>query len=884
MTPLTLLDAKTTRELIYTLQKIAHDSGHQHPLLIAIDQENGMLNNLIDSTYISQFPGNMAIVATKSKELATQVAEAMGKELKMLGVNWVLGPVVDVLTSSTNRLLGVRTMGDDPQEVTDFAVAFLEGFKKANIVSCGKHFPGYGNATVDSTLGLPIVPDSVEQLETAALVPFRKIINNNVDAVMVGGCALPKVTMNEMHACLSQEVVQGLLREKLNYNGVTVSECLEMKTLYENVGVRQGAVMAASAGCDVIIVCTSYKLQLEAVSGIFRAVRDNILDESAVYAARDRILALKQKYLSWGMALHPASLERLKEVKTSHENLAASAYQRSITVLRDNSHYIPLSRSVEVDSDILLLTPLVAATNPNTPAEEVFKSFGRSLARLHTSKVMHSTYSSAGYRSALLERAAAVIIVTTDAARNIYQTEFTKRVGRLCNQHQKPMIAVAAASPYDLALDREVGTYVCSYEFTPESMEVVAKVLFGRLPAVGRFPGSGLYQAGGGGDHSRQRWLVEKWNFHRDARQLKSLWEGCFPYRRFGMQFDVFAQIFDNNGHIGKDQTHFIVRNSSTGVLYGFCATWIEGAIGSVMALLVSPSRRGMSIGRSLHERAIKHLRQVAGCKQLRLGSVVPSVFEGIPLAADYRNDANVDLVAWFRSAGWDIPVPGTKAKAIYIHTLVLPRLLVWSPSQRVISASKDIVLQVCSLETVPLLMASLGADDPVRAVYREALQSATVVVAVEPFSGRIVGSLVVFTRESTVKGYMPWILEFVDARVGGMCGLVVAADQGPQVKQGLVQYGALLLQQQEIEQCAVSGIKDRDVESLKQIGFEELRCFLATENYFGSGGINRMSVSLASGMTSGSATSMEMTSSSASSGSTSGGTSINTAFKMESL
>ena len=205
-----------------------------------------MLNNLYDKAYLTQFPGNMAVVATGKKKLAKDVARAMGKELKALGINWVLGPVVDVLTNSTNRLLGVRTMGEDPEQVSDYAEAFLEGYKEAGIACCGKHFPGYGNASVNSTLDLPVVPESLQQLETASLIPYKRIIEKNVDAIMVGGCALPQVTMGEMHACLSEKVVQEILRNKLKHNGVIVSECLEMKSLYETVGVRQGTAMAAT--------------------------------------------------------------------------------------------------------------------------------------------------------------------------------------------------------------------------------------------------------------------------------------------------------------------------------------------------------------------------------------------------------------------------------------------------------------------------------------------------------------------------------------------------------------------------------------------------------------------------------------------------------------
>lgn len=138
-----------------------------------------MLNNLNDDDYITQFPGAMAMVATQSQDMARDVAKATGLELKALGINWTLGPVVDVLSNSTNKLLGVRTMGDDPKEVTQYALAYLEGYTEANIATCAKHFPGYGNAYVDETLALPIVYDSIEQLETASLIPYRQIIKRH---------------------------------------------------------------------------------------------------------------------------------------------------------------------------------------------------------------------------------------------------------------------------------------------------------------------------------------------------------------------------------------------------------------------------------------------------------------------------------------------------------------------------------------------------------------------------------------------------------------------------------------------------------------------------------------------------------------------------------
>lgn len=860
------------------LQQIARDAGHEHPLLIAVDQENGMLNNLYDDEYLSQFPGNMAIVAAQSTTLARDVAEATGRELKALGINWILGPVVDVLTNSTNRLLGVRTMGDDPQQVMEYAKAVLKGYAKAGIAACGKHFPGYGNATVDSMLGLPIVPDSIEQLEAASLIPFRQIANANIDSIMVGGCALPKVTMNDMHACLSHQVVQGLLRKDMKYDGVVVSECLEMKTLFENVGVRQGAVMAATAGCDVIIVCSSYKLQLEAISGIFGAVRDSILDQTAVEKSARRVIDMKRRHLSWETALNPCPLTELLELKQSHAALANTAYQKSITVLRDHAKYIPLQDSVEPDGDILLLTPIVSPIVASVQAaEDVFKKFGRDLARMHTGKILHASYTAKGFvatHERLLGRAKAVIVVTTDADRNAYQVGFSKYLGLLCSQRRKPMIAIAASSPYDLALDLGVGTYLCIYEFTAASLDMTAKVLFGRQPAVGKFPGSGLYQRRSEDRirnplswRWRRRWLVEKWKQDNVdlQRRLKELWETCFPDRRFGMQFDVFARVFRD-----LDQTHFIVRNSSTGGLYGFCGTWVHkhSNVGCIMVLLVSPMRRGMSIGRSLHERAIKYLQTERNVSKIMLGSKVPSLFEGIPLSSHSNHgllqplnasetlstrslteSSKVNLVEWFRHMGWSIPSAVRRsstqqANTFYVHSMLLSDLKHWDapllPESTVIFEQCTTPEQVSLVQT--FILQEYGSRSEyagMAELYQTAFSPAShATVIIGTIQSTVVGSLILFTRPSTLEVYMPWILEFEDARVGGLCGFAI--DSGnhnyhnvADTKLGLITYGLETFKRQKIlERCAIAGIEGDDTDILRMVGFQNWRIFLQVPSF----------------------------------------------------
>ncbi|KAF5096683.1 hypothetical protein DV451_004129 [Geotrichum candidum] len=788
------------------LMNIAHAANHEYPLLIAIDQENGMLNNLYDKAYLTQFPGNMAVVATGKKKLAKDVARAMGKELKALGINWVLGPVVDVLTNSTNRLLGVRTMGEDPEQVSDYAEAFLEGYKEAGIACCGKHFPGYGNASVNSTLDLPVVPESLQQLETASLIPYKRIIEKNVDAIM-----------------------------------------------------------------------------LEAISGILGGVRDEIFAEQVVIDAAKRVTDMKKRYLSWGDALAPPELSYLLELKKSHQDLSSEAYKNSVTLLRDHSNYIPLTESVEPDGNILLLTPLVSpiinvevkdgkSEQYFKTSQDVFKKFGMTMSRYHTGKVQHTTYTAKGFQPGLFERAKAVIVVTTDADRNQYQLDFTKRISMLCNQQRKPMIAIAASSPYDLALDRAIGTYMCIYEFTQESLAVTAKILFNHLKPVGKLPGRSFSQKLKRSSSHNGRWLVEDWNEQRELPRLMELWTLCFPERRFIKQDMLFDNIFGKKG-LGLAQKHFVVRNSSTREFYGFCSTWIheKEQVGSIMMLFVIPSRRCMSIGQSLHDAAMKYLKS-KNVKLIRLGSRVPQFFDGMPLSRLTQDDkpnessrassehsieesthtggrsGTVDLVEWFNHAGWNISAgrkSGNGAHANEVHTM---KVNVENSNPRFeIPVARGFTLRPYLPEDHDQLLEFVDRHVQRRRdraglslLYMQAQESQisnnsdTSILLYVDMTGRIVGSIISFSMRSNFSVLLPWIFEFENARVGGLCGLIV--EQGKLLpkdveflKLGLVKKGLNnFIMATDLERCAISGIEgEEEYKLMKSLKFEWWKSYL---------------------------------------------------------
>lgn len=415
------------------LQTIAKEAGHPIPLLIALDQENGGVNSLFDEDYVCQFPSAMGIAATGRAELAYEVTKATATEISACGVNLMLGPVLDVLNNARYQPLGVRATGDDPQEVSQYGLAALNGIHDAGMASCGKHFPSYGNLDfLGSNLDVPIITQTLEELSLSALVPFRNAIaSGKLDAMFIGGCGISNPSMNVSHACLSDQVVDELLRNELGFDGVAISECLEMEALSHDLGVQNGVVMAVEAGCDLVLLCRAYDVQLEAIKGLKLGYESGIITKERVFESLRRVLNLKRTCTTWTQALNPPGAPLLSQLHNAHLSLSRQAYDDSITVIRDNEKILPLSESMHPGEELLLLTPLVkplpassltksllnskngqhlaTTTHDNwihqdrersaiMSGEGVFREFGKSLARARNDKLLHTSYTANGVR------------------------------------------------------------------------------------------------------------------------------------------------------------------------------------------------------------------------------------------------------------------------------------------------------------------------------------------------------------------------------------------------------------------------------------------------------------------------------------------------------
>lgn len=240
-----LVDPPQVRRLTAHLQSFSSAL----PLLIATDQEGGIVLRIgSDGAEATPWPGAMSLGAAASADLTRRVGAGIARELRAMGINMNLAPVLDVNVNPSNPVIGVRSFGADPHRVAENGVAYIEGHHEAGVLATAKHFPGHGDTAFDSHLALASVPHAIDRLEAVELIPFRRAIAAGVDAIMTAHVAFPAVEPDPATpATLSPAVLTGLLRQRLGFDGLVITDCMEMKAIADHVGTVEGAVRAIAA-------------------------------------------------------------------------------------------------------------------------------------------------------------------------------------------------------------------------------------------------------------------------------------------------------------------------------------------------------------------------------------------------------------------------------------------------------------------------------------------------------------------------------------------------------------------------------------------------------------------------------------------------------------
>jgi beta-N-acetylhexosaminidase len=275
------------------------------PLFIAVDQEGGLVNRLQEG--FTKFPSNQRLAESNNPKLAFEAAFAMGKELLSVGVNFNLAPVIDVNSNPKNPVIGTRSYSSDPKVVTEFGRESLEGYKRAGIISCLKHFPGHGDVTVDSHQALPYVSKSLPELLTVELYPFLHLVKE-AKAIMTAHILFSEIDPVNP-ATLSKTILEDLLRKQLGFEGVIITDSLVMQgVLQGHKNLEEVVFKAIEAGSDILLIggrglqnTVDREAHVDEIVAICRsivsAVKEGRITEERIDASLERILELKRELI-----------------------------------------------------------------------------------------------------------------------------------------------------------------------------------------------------------------------------------------------------------------------------------------------------------------------------------------------------------------------------------------------------------------------------------------------------------------------------------------------------------------------------------------------------------------------------------------------------------
>ncbi|MEH7502707.1 beta-N-acetylhexosaminidase [Neobacillus drentensis] len=475
--------ADQTTKLVSAYQEAAEKYG----LMISIDQEGGIVTRLQTGT---DLPGNMALGATRSEELAEKVGRTIGEELNALGINMNFGPVLDVNNNPDNPVIGVRSFGEDPELVAKLGNAYIKGLHETGTAATAKHFPGHGDTAVDSHVGLPSVPHDLDRLKKVELYPFQQAMDAGIDAIMSAHVTFPKIddtkaiskkdgTEVSVPGTLSHKILTGLMREEMGFKGVIVTDAMNMGAIADHFGSVDAAIRAVKAGADVLLM----PVGIQAVAkGLYDSVNTGDISEDRLEQSVERILTLKLN-----RSIVKAEVEKSLDEKVAnaiqvvgspeHKAVEKEAAEKSITLVKNND-VLPLNVSPEdkivvVGGSTFSMNLLAAEVQKHHPGAIYINASG-SLNATQLAQVKDAKYIIAGtYTSSVGGRA-------NDASQMVMTRQLIET--------GVPVVAVGARNPYDIMSYTDVDAYLVQYGFRPASFEAAANTIFGKNNPTGKLP------------------------------------------------------------------------------------------------------------------------------------------------------------------------------------------------------------------------------------------------------------------------------------------------------------------------------------------------------------------------------------------------------------
>ena len=494
-----------TVDLIKAMQQAEMSKGGL-PMMIATDQEGGIVYRLGSGTAL---PGNMAVTAAGVPAYAESVGNIIGSELEAVGINTTLAPVLDVNNNPSNPVIGIRSFSDDPEIVSTYGSCFVAGLQKHNVIGCAKHFPGHGDTATDSHYGLPIVDKSLEELEQCELKPFRIVNSMGIDMVMTAHILYPQIddtqilsektgNLESRPATMSSKILQGILRDSIGFNGVVVTDGMNMKGIADHFTMEQATLESLKAGADMICMPVSDVYDRDE----WIAKMDSILDTAEQAAEKDqefaarldqavrRILLMKDKrgILDYDpddyTKEHAAAVVGCEENRRIEREISA----KGVTVVRNENGTLPLK--VTKDTHVLMLAPydnekasMVIGFNRAKQAGIVPAS-----ANVWIQRFSQTDYKIDDKIDTELEAAldwADIVFINSEiyyASRMAYDhwtSEGPKMYTDYCRKNGKKSVVMSIVAPYDVQLYPNADAVLALYGWKGSGIRNMPGVIYG---------------------------------------------------------------------------------------------------------------------------------------------------------------------------------------------------------------------------------------------------------------------------------------------------------------------------------------------------------------------------------------------------------------------
>jgi beta-N-acetylhexosaminidase len=465
------------------LQAAAVSQRQPIPLLISTDQEGGsVVFRLVAPA--TAMPGNMALGAGRSTADAHRSAEVIGTELAAVGINQNYAPVADVNVNPANPVIGVRSVGEDPALVSEMVAAQVDGYHTGGVATVAKHFPGHGDTAVDSHFGLPEVTHTREQLEAIDLPPFRAAIAEGVDTIMTAHVVLRSIDPSGAPATMSESILTGLLRGELGYDGLIVTDALDMGGATGTYPPNVAPVEAFRAGADQLVLAPQMDVAYAAVLDAIRTgqISERRLDES-VY----RILRMK---MTRGLFDDPyVDVELAEKVVGAPDHVAdaQAITDHTTTLVKNDAGVLPITHKPRK-----VLVTGWGVTTTSTLGNAIGQR-ARTVTVLETG----TTPSQARIEEVATEAAHSdLVVVSTMNAASVNVTTGLPTASAAAQQALvkallatgKPVVVSGMRNPYDISYLTDAPTYLATYGYTAASIESLTRVLFGEVNPVGKLP------------------------------------------------------------------------------------------------------------------------------------------------------------------------------------------------------------------------------------------------------------------------------------------------------------------------------------------------------------------------------------------------------------